>query len=151
MAGMAGMAGLAGALAAGALLAGCGHMMGHHMMMMHRGSSGPAPEATAAMASGAACPDITQELVDRGRQVYAGPGNCFSCHGGDAAGTPIGPSLTDDEWLNVDGAYESIAGVVRTGVGTPKRFPAPMPPMGGAKLSEDQVCSVAAYVYSLSH
>ena len=33
----------------------------------------------------------------------------------------------------------------------PKKFQTPMPPMGGSRLSEDQVQAVAAYVYSLSH
>ena len=38
-----------------------------------------------------------------------------------------------------------------TGVPKPKEHPAPMPPKGGAPLTDDQVKAVAAYVYSLSH
>jgi mono/diheme cytochrome c family protein len=34
-------------------------------------------------------------------------------------------------------------------VPTPKKAPAPMPPMGGASLSPDQVKAAAAYVHSL--
>jgi hypothetical protein len=33
----------------------------------------------------------------------------------------------------------------------PKQHAAPMPPMGGASLTPQQVCAVAAYVYSLGH
>lgn len=119
--------------------------------MMGGGSPEDAPEAVAAAASAPDCPDVRQELVDRGRGVWTGPGNCVSCHGGDATGSQLGPDLTDGEWLNVEGTYGSIAEVVRTGVSQPRQFAAPMPPMGGGSLSGDQVCAVAAYVYSLSH
>jgi mono/diheme cytochrome c family protein len=54
-------------------------------------------------------------------------------------------------WLNIDGSYAAIAGLVRTGVPNPKQHSAPMPPMGGATMSAVQVCAVAAYVYSLGH
>jgi hypothetical protein len=40
---------------------------------------------------------------------------------------------------------------VEVGVAHPKRFKVVMPPVGGADLDPAQVCSVAAYVYSLSH
>jgi mono/diheme cytochrome c family protein len=40
---------------------------------------------------------------------------------------------------------------VKEGVPTPKAHPTPMPPMGGAQLSEDQVRAVATYIFSLSH
>ena len=40
---------------------------------------------------------------------------------------------------------------IQTGVPTPKKAPAPMPPMGGASLTPEQVRAVAAYEYSLSH
>jgi mono/diheme cytochrome c family protein len=46
---------------------------------------------------------------------------------------------------------QGIEGVVRNGVPQPKQFPAPMPAMGGAPLSDEQVRAVAAYVYSISH
>lgn len=129
--------------------------MGEGMAEMHRrmmgGEPGDAPEAVAAPASAAECPDVEQALVDRGRDVFSGAGACASCHGGDATGTQLAPDLADAEWLNVDGSYGSIAGVVRSGVAQPRQYPAPMPPRGGAALSDAQVCAVAAYVYSLSH
>lgn len=91
-------------------------------------------------------------LIAQGRMVYAGVGSCFACHGPDAKGTPIGPDLSDDIWLNVNGAVTpaSIASVIRAGVAEPVEAPAPMPPMGGAALSDDQVQALAAYIYSLS-
>jgi hypothetical protein len=38
---------------------------------------------------------------------------------------------------------------VKTGVPTPKTHPAPMMPMGGATLTDEQVNQVASYVWSL--
>ncbi|MFO7893680.1 MAG: c-type cytochrome [Longimicrobiales bacterium] len=128
-----------------------GDRMGErHDRMMGGGEAGEAPAATPASASAPGCPDIDGELVDRGREVFDGAGACYTCHGGDATGSQLGPDLTDGEWLNVDGTYASIADVVRTGVSDPVRYPAPMPPMGGANLSEAEACAAAGYVYSLS-
>ncbi len=132
-----------------------GGMMGAGMMggmMGGRADTAAAPTARAATASAPDCPEITQGLVDEGRKVFTGQGGtCFACHGSDARGTAAGPDLADSTWLDIDGSYAAIDSLVRAGVAHPKRFPAPMPPMGGASLSAAQVCSVAAYVYSLSH
>lgn len=128
-----------------------GRMGAMHGRMMGGAGAGAAPRAEAAAASAPDCPDVSQDLVDDGRQVFAGPGTCFACHGAEATGSQLAPDLTDAEWLNVDGSYASIVELVGTGVSEPKQFPAPMPPMGGASLTPDQVCAVAAYVYSLSH
>ena len=81
----------------------------------------------------------------------AGGGTCFSCHGQDAKGTTLAPDLTDSKWLNTDGSQKGIQSIVTSGVAKPKEHQAGMPPMGGAKLSPDQVQAVSAYVYSLSH
>jgi mono/diheme cytochrome c family protein len=80
-----------------------------------------------------------------------GGGTCTACHGQDAKGTAVAPDLTDSQWLNGDGSYQFIVSTVTTGVPKPKEHPAPMPPKGGAPLTDDQVKAVAAYVYSLSH
>ena len=113
-------------------------------------SAAPAPTATPAGAVGE-CPPVRQALVDSGRAVFSGAGSCFACHGPNAKGTALAPDLTDAQWLNVDGSYGSIAGLVRSGVPKPKEHSAPMPALGGAPLSGAQVCAVAAYVYSLVH
>lgn len=130
-------------------------MMGRRGMGAMMGSSADtsaAPETTAASASAPGCPDVSQKLVDTGRRIFAGDGaTCFACHGSDAHGTTLAPNLADSTWLDTDGSYAGIVRTVQSGVTHPKRFPAPMPPMGGAQLGSDQVCEVAAYVYSLSH
>jgi mono/diheme cytochrome c family protein len=93
---------------------------------------------------------VTQEMVAQGKTVFE-TSTCWTCHGMDGAGGPLAPSLRDGEWLNTDGTYEGIINVVRTGVAQPVSAPAPMPAMGGAQLTDDQVNQVAAYVYALSH
>jgi mono/diheme cytochrome c family protein len=114
-------------------------------------TGGTAPEAEAAQASAPGCPDVDQALVDQGRSVFTGAGGCAACHAADATGTQLGPNLTDREWLDAGGSYGSIAATVRSGVPSPRRYPAPMPALGGAQLTTAQVCAVAAYVYSRSH
>jgi cbb3-type cytochrome c oxidase subunit III len=88
-------------------------------------------------------------MVSQGQAIFTGAGNCFTCHGMDAKGTALAPNLTDAEWLNIDGTHPAIVTQVKTGVATPKTHPAPMPAMGGATLTDDQVNQVAAYVWSL--
>src|ERR1700722_2612923 len=72
-------------------------------------------------------------------------------HGADAKGTPLGPNLTDTQWLWGDGSFASIAKTITSGVPEPKKYRSPMPPMGGAQLSSDQVSALAAYIWALSH
>ena len=85
-----------------------------------------------------------------GQKIFKGKGLCYACHGQDARGTPLAPNLTDSEWLNIDGSLAAIVGLVKAGVPKPVKHPAPMPPMGGAKLSKAEIDAVAAYVKSLS-
>ena len=98
---------------------------------------------------------ITPTMIALGDSIFHGRiagGTCAVCHGQDAKGTAgLAPDLTDAKWLNGDGSYAFIVGVVQKGVASPKESPAPMPPMGGANLTPEQVRAVAAYVYSLSH
>jgi mono/diheme cytochrome c family protein len=92
--------------------------------------------------------------VALGDKIFHGKaagGTCFSCHGQNAKGTTLAPDLTDTQWLNTDGSLQGIAQIITSGVPKPKQHQAGMPPMGGAKLTPDQVKAVAAYVYSLSH
>ena len=129
-----------------------GGRMGPGTGMMRGSDTAAAPRpAPASAAAAGGCPAVDRALVEEGRAIFAGPGNCQSCHGGDAKGTALAPDLTDRQWLNIDGSYGSIAQLVRSGVPRPKQHPAPMPPMGGASLSAGQVCAVAAYVFSLGH
>lgn len=92
----------------------------------------------------------TQEQVEQGRQLFTGQGGCQACHNPQATGTQLAPDLTDDEWLNVSGPdMTEIADLIRTGVPQPEEHPAPMPPMGGASLDDQQVEALAAYVAAI--
>jgi mono/diheme cytochrome c family protein len=50
-----------------------------------------------------------------------------------------------------DGSYAGILKIIKEGVPTPKEYRSPMPAMGGAELTSDQLAAVAAYVWALSH
>lgn len=104
------------------------------------------PQQQATLAAG-----VTQEQYDQGRQLFTGQGGCQACHGPEAKGTQLAPDLTDDEWINVtDPQIENIVTLIKTGVVQPKEHPAPMPPMGGANLSDEQVRALAGYVLSIA-
>ncbi|MGH7503928.1 MAG: c-type cytochrome [Longimicrobiales bacterium] len=92
---------------------------------------------------------VTQAMVEEGKTIFHGPGLCLTCHGQDATGTPVAPSLTDTTWLNVDGSYEAIINLINTGVPQPKEGMMPMLAKGGSEITEEQVRAVAAYVWSL--
>ncbi|HEX7051500.1 MAG TPA: cytochrome c [Longimicrobiales bacterium] len=108
----------------------------------------------AAQPSGPLPQGVTPEMVARGEQIFKGQGNCHTCHTPQATGGPLAPNLTDDQWLWLKPDEGDMLGqamnLIRTGVPQPKEHPAPMPPMGGAQLSDDQIRDVAAYVISLS-
>jgi mono/diheme cytochrome c family protein len=96
-------------------------------------------------------PAVTPALIARGDTVYRGAGNCYACHGTKAEGL-VGPSLADDEWIHSKGTYDEIVAQITQGVPKEKsKSGIPMPPKGGATISDDDVKAVAAYVYSLSH
>jgi mono/diheme cytochrome c family protein len=113
----------------------------------------PAPAATTPAAGGEMQlpPGVTPEMVAQGDQIFRGAGTCTTCHGPDAKGTTLAPDLTDDQWLNVDGTYDAIVDLIKTGVPTPKEHPAPMQPRAGQPLTDEQVNAAAAYVYSIAH
>jgi glucose/arabinose dehydrogenase/mono/diheme cytochrome c family protein len=96
----------------------------------------------------------TKEMVALGDRIFhgqVGGATCTGCHGADAKGTPLGPNLTDTHWLWGDGSYASIAKIITTGVPQPKQYRSPMPPLGGAQLTPDQISALAAYIWALSH
>jgi glucose/arabinose dehydrogenase/mono/diheme cytochrome c family protein len=96
----------------------------------------------------------TREMIALGDRIYhgqVGGATCTGCHGPNATGTPLGPDLTDTKWLWSDGSFAGIAKTITNGVSQPKEYRAPMPPMGGAQLTPDQVSAVAAYIWGLSH
>jgi mono/diheme cytochrome c family protein len=84
----------------------------------------------------------------QGRTVFEGKGNCSTCHGRAGVGTTLGPRLDDTEWLHGDGSADAIR-IVQSGVTKPRKYPAPMPPLGGARLSRAEIDAVVSYVLSL--
>ncbi len=96
----------------------------------------------------------TRQMVALGARIYhgqVGGAGCTGCHGDNAQGTPLGPNLTDNKWQWSDGSYAGIAKTITDGVSQPKNYRSPMPPLGGAQITADQVNAVAAYIWSLSH
>jgi glucose/arabinose dehydrogenase/mono/diheme cytochrome c family protein len=96
----------------------------------------------------------SRKLLELGYRIFHGQvaaGTCAGCHGADGKGTPLGPDLTSGRWRWSDGSYEGIERTVGSGVPHPKEYRSPMPPMGGAQLSQRQIAAVAAYVWGLGH
>lgn len=93
---------------------------------------------------------VEQQANELGKKIFLGKGNCATCHGQDLKGGPLAPDLTDGEWLHGDGSAAAVQKTVKEGVAAPKKHPAPMPPMGGAKLNEKEVQAVAEYVHQQS-
>jgi mono/diheme cytochrome c family protein len=94
---------------------------------------------------------VTQEDYEEGRRLFTGQGGCAACHGPQATGTALAPDMTDGEWLNVaEPTMDEIMRVIREGVPQPVQYPAPMPPMGGARLSDAQIHALAAYILAIN-
>ena len=96
----------------------------------------------------------TPAMVALGDRIYhgqVGGAPCAGCHGANATGSPLGPSLSSRKWLWSDGSYAGILKIIKEGVPNPKEYRSPMPAMGGAELTSDQLASVTAYVWALSH
>jgi glucose/arabinose dehydrogenase/mono/diheme cytochrome c family protein len=99
-------------------------------------------------------PGSSREMLALGAQIYSGDvggAACTGCHGENAKGSPLGPDLTLKHRLWSDGSVAGIAHTITEGVPTPKQYRNPMLPKGGSGLSEEQIGSVAAYLWALSH
>jgi mono/diheme cytochrome c family protein len=95
-------------------------------------------------------PGATPAEVALGSRIYHGEiaaAPCVGCHGTNAEGTPLGPSLTSNKWLWGDGGLHSIAKTITHGVPNPKEYRSLMPPLGGAQLSHSEVAAAAAYIW----
>jgi glucose/arabinose dehydrogenase/mono/diheme cytochrome c family protein len=106
---------------------------------------GTHPDAGAPVPKGA-----TSAMVAAGDKLYHAQA-CIGCHGDSGQGTTLGPPLNTKEWLWSDGSWSGIAKTITEGVPQPKKYRSPMPAMGGAQLSPQQVKQLAAYVWSISH
>jgi mono/diheme cytochrome c family protein len=96
---------------------------------------------------------VTQDMVEKGKAIFTGAGNCYACHGQNAQGM-LGPTtnLVDHQWLHGDGSYQGIVAYIKKGVTKEEsKSGIPMPARGGSNITDDQVNQVAAYVLSISH
>ncbi len=99
-------------------------------------------------------PGIAPDEIALGSRIFQGEaagGTCAGCHGSNAKGSPLAPSLVNHQWLWGNGSLQSIEQTVENGVTQPKKYRDPMPPLGGAQLTPPQVKAVAAYVWALNH
>lgn len=123
-------------------------------------ANAPAVQADQQAAPGGGTKDLPRPAgisvaqMTLGRQIFHGEargGTCSGCHGSEGRGGPVGPALSGGRWLWSDGSLEGLARTVSEGVARPRRYPAPMPPKGGAELGEGDVKAVAAYVWGIGH
>ena len=99
-------------------------------------------------------PGATAAQVELGGRIFrgeAGGAACGGCHGMDAKGSPLGPDLTTGAWAWGDGSLAAISDTIAKGVPAPKRYRAPMPPMGGGSLPPADLAAVSAYVWAIGH
>ena len=97
---------------------------------------------------------VTQDMVEKGKAIFTGAGNCYACHGQNAQGM-LGPTtnlVEHAQWLHGDGSYQGIAAYVKKGASKEEsKSGIPMPARGGSNITDEQVNQVAAYVWSISH
>ena len=116
-----------------------------------RADAAPPSGVTAGIAGEAG--SFTAAMVEEGQQIYAGAGIC-AADVAVAVVAPRDPHLTVVEWIIGDGEYELLVAKIWEGVSAAEAtnpLGAIMPPKGGAAITEAQVRSVAAYVWTLSH
>ena len=107
-------------------------------------------EALGATLNDGTAPDgVTLESITEGRILFNARATCSACHGANGKGGQLAPNLADDVWLNSDGSYAGIIEVIEAGVLEPKEYPGLMLPRGGIGLSDEEVSSLAAFIWSL--
>jgi mono/diheme cytochrome c family protein len=109
--------------------------------------------STSAGAGGgaAAAVAVTPAMLEQGRTIYTGAGRCAFCHGQTGTGGR-GPNLTDNTWLWIQAdqpLHPQLVNIIRVGVPQPREAQIPMPAMGGAQLTPDELNALAAYVETL--
>ena len=118
------------------------------------GTTTTVPGETSAPAGGEVRTPLADDATTQvaGKSLFEGKGMCFTCHGKDGKGTVLAPNLTDGEWLQFEERPTAAALIpmITAGVARPVKHPAPMPPMGGARLNEEEMAALAAYVLQLS-
>ena len=92
-------------------------------------------------------PNVSPEMLEHGRELYA---TCSVCHGEDGVGTQLGPPFQGGSWIHINGEIHEIEQVIRSGVPNPAAYPVPMPVMGGGSFDDQEIQALATYVYVLS-
>jgi mono/diheme cytochrome c family protein len=103
------------------------------------------PDTTAKVGAAPDSSLLTTAVIDQGRKIFHGQGNCYACHGDKLEGGPIAPTLKGPSWRHIDGTYDAI--IHRIDEGMPGTAMVSHP--GG--ISESQVLLVATYIYAVSH
>jgi glucose/arabinose dehydrogenase len=96
----------------------------------------------------------TKDELALGDRIFHGKaegGTCSGCHGSDARGGPQAPSLISGEFFMGDGSLKAITATITDGVPKPHNYEVPMPPKGGAPLTDADIAAVADYVWAISH
>lgn len=91
--------------------------------------------------------------IAAGQRIYQGRGLCATCHGLQGEGL-LGPATRLNagkaKWLHHDGSWAGIIALVSRGVdAADSESGQAMPPRGGARLTDEQIRQVAAYVWKL--
>jgi mono/diheme cytochrome c family protein len=126
------------------LVAGCESAAPEEQNAVDRAAETVAPVDAQVLAS--LPPGASVDQLEQGRQLFA---VCTVCHGADAAGTQLGPSLRGPEWIRIEGSVEEIQQIVRDGVPSPARYPVPMPQGGGGDFDDQELRALATYVFAL--
>jgi len=119
-------------------------------------SPASAPTSSASPANNAAARPFTAAMVAEGDSIFHARG-CKNCHGPDGKGATNGPNLTGPTWLHGDGTFNALLNTITNGVPADQiKDPSHKVPMAGhggrpTPLSDAQLRSVAAYVYTLGH
>lgn len=94
---------------------------------------------------------VTDKAIARGERLYLGKGQCAGCHGQKGEGSEVGEPLVTGTWKLGDGGFDWLVHVIRhSGIAARGRDGDPQPMRGPTLLSDREVRSVAAYVWSIS-
>jgi mono/diheme cytochrome c family protein len=92
---------------------------------------------------------IDPALMEAGKAHFMGAGTCFACHGMNGEGGPVGPTLTESEW--VTGPVSNLIRIQLRGLQGPIPLKgaiytplAPMTPL--ATQSDEQIAAVLTYI-----
>lgn len=93
---------------------------------------------------------VTPEAVAAGAELYKSQG-CAVCHGDDGKGKPgMTSDLTDAEWgFAAGGSFDALVAVVRDGLTPAQTGGMPMPAGTTKNFTDEQVKSLAAYIWQL--